>query len=174
MKHAHAHRIVPAVVMAAATAVPIVTAAEILTHVSNAGAAGGLASLPAASPPTATPAAATPTPRANPTVAAVRRQTPRPRATVVPPRTVAGPAVYDQYGAVQATITVSGKRITAVSITAPQNDPRSASINAQAVPLLRSETLQAQSAQVNLVSGATETSQAYIQSLQSAMSSAGL
>jgi uncharacterized protein with FMN-binding domain len=75
---------------------------------------------------------------------------------------------------VQATITVTGKKITNVSITAPEDNPRSAGINQQAVPLLQSETLQAQSANVNLVSGATFTSDAYIQSLQGALQTAGL
>ncbi|HEX6508868.1 MAG TPA: FMN-binding protein, partial [Chloroflexota bacterium] len=82
--------------------------------------------------------------------------------------------VYDQYGPVQATITVTGRRITNVSISAPMGDPRSADINSQAVPILQSETLQAQNANVNTVSGATETSDAYAQSLQAAVAQANL
>jgi uncharacterized protein with FMN-binding domain len=50
----------------------------------------------------------------------------------------------------------------------------SAAINSQAIPILKNETLQAQGANVNTVSGATYTSQAYIQSLQSATRQAGL
>jgi uncharacterized protein with FMN-binding domain len=61
-----------------------------------------------------------------------------------------------------------------VSITAPENDPRSATINVQAVPLLRTETLQAQSANVDLISGATITSEAYVQSLRGALQTIGL
>jgi uncharacterized protein with FMN-binding domain len=82
--------------------------------------------------------------------------------------------IYDREGAVQAVITVTDKKITSVSISAPQNDPRSASINAQAIPLLVQETLQAQSANINTVSGATDTSAAYVQSLQAALSQARL
>jgi uncharacterized protein with FMN-binding domain len=80
--------------------------------------------------------------------------------------------INDPFGGVQATITVAGNRITNVSISAPQDNPRSASINQQAVPLLQQETLQAQSAQINLISGATLTSQAYAQSLQAALTQA--
>jgi hypothetical protein len=49
------------------------------------------------------------------------------------------------------------------------DSPKSAAINSQAIPLLRQETLQTQSAQVNVVSGATLTSEAYAQSLQAAL-----
>ena len=59
-------------------------------------------------------------------------------------------------------------------MTEPMNDPHSQQINVWAVPILRSETLQAQSANINAVSGATETTDAYIQSLQSALSQAGI
>jgi hypothetical protein len=57
---------------------------------------------------------------------------------------------------------------------AEEDPPCSASINSYAVPLLVSETLQAQSANINLVSGATDTSEAYLQSLQDALSAAGI
>ena len=114
------------------------------------------------------------------TVAAVGTPTTQPAATTRAPagsvttRTIAGPVVDDRYGQVQATITVTGNKITNVSITAPENDPKSAGINQQAVPLLRAETLQAQSANVNAISGATITSDAYTQSLQGALQTAGL
>ncbi|HZT96565.1 MAG TPA: FMN-binding protein [Chloroflexota bacterium] len=81
-----------------------------------------------------------------------------------------GSAVNDPFGIVQATIVLKNGKISAVNATAPMGNPMSAAINQQAVPLLRMETLQAQSAGVNIVSGATATSQAYIQSLQAALS----
>jgi uncharacterized protein with FMN-binding domain len=166
MKRRRAHRIVPAALMAGVAAVPAFTMAEMLTHVSGAGASSLTSSQPVAAAPTAPPTAvAAPTPQPEKTVAA------RPTATPST-RTYTGAVVDDRYGGVQATITVQGKRITAVSIAAPMNDPRSASINQQAVPLLQSETLQAQSANINLVSGATETSDAYLQSLQGALDQA--
>jgi uncharacterized protein with FMN-binding domain len=88
--------------------------------------------------------------------------------------TFSGAAVTDPFGAVQTTITVAQGKITNVSITAPKDNPVSANINTQAVPYLRTETLTAQSTSINSISGATLTSQAYVQSLQAAMKSAGL
>jgi uncharacterized protein with FMN-binding domain len=177
MKHPRAHRVIPALCMSAAAAVPVVTTAELVTHVSSSKQVPTLAQLQpiATSRPlkNALPAAtATPVRRS-----AVPKSTsaPRPTATSVPTtRTYTGAVVYDQYGAVQATITVTGRKITAVSISAPMDDPRSAGINQQAVPLLQSETLTAQSAAIDGVSGATETTQAYVQSLQSALDRARL
>ena len=73
---------------------------------------------------------------------------------------------------VQVTIIVTGKRITDVRSSAPMERPRSAYINKQAIPLLRSEMLQAQSANVDLISGATMTSEAFDASLQAALKTA--
>jgi uncharacterized protein with FMN-binding domain len=77
---------------------------------------------------------------------------------------------------VRKTTTITGskkkvtRRITAVSVPVyPNHTDRSVFINQQAIPILRSETLQAQSANVSFVSGATDTSDAYAQSLQAAI-----
>ncbi|KHK96416.1 FMN-binding protein [Microbacterium mangrovi] len=87
--------------------------------------------------------------------------------------TFTGQAVDTQYGPVQVAITVSGGRITHVSVPEyPQNDPRDQEINSQAIPMLVSETTQAQSANIDMISGATYTSQGYLQSLQSALDQA--
>jgi uncharacterized protein with FMN-binding domain len=51
----------------------------------------------------------------------------------------------------------------------PNHTDRSLVINERAIPILRSETLQAQSAGIDFVSGATDTSDAYTQSLQAAI-----
>ena len=53
-----------------------------------------------------------------------------------------------QWGTVQVTIVVKGKRITDLRATYPSERPRSAYINKQAIPWLRSEALQAQSANI--------------------------
>lgn len=67
-------------------------------------------------------------------------------------------------------MTVSGSKITDVSVVrANVADPRSASIDQYAIPVLRSEALSAQGASIQGVSGASYTSQAYAQSLQSAL-----
>jgi len=88
--------------------------------------------------------------------------------------TYTGAAEQNQYGTVQATLVVTGNTITNVIISAPQDNPRSASINSYAVPILVSETLRARSANIDAVSGATYTSDSYIGSLQSALAAAHL
>lgn len=96
--------------------------------------------------------------------------------TSTPPKasahgTYTGAVEQNQYGPVQVSIALSAGRITAVHTDqVPEDRPRSQSINAQAVPILQSEVLQAQSASINLVSGATFTSEGFAASLQSAIS----
>jgi len=81
-----------------------------------------------------------------------------------------GPSVEMQYGPVQVAIAVQHGQITDVkALQYPVDRPRSQFINSQAIPLLRSEALQAQSANINLVSGATFTSDAFATSLQAAI-----
>ena len=84
-------------------------------------------------------------------------------------RTVKGPSVEMRWGPVQVTITVKGKRLTAIQASYPSERQRSAYINRQAIPWLRSEALQAQSANIDLISGATMTSEAFDSSLQAAL-----
>jgi len=77
------------------------------------------------------------------------------------------------YGNVQVQVSVSGGKITNVQfLQYPNDNPNSQYINSQATPYLKQEALQAQSAQVNGVTGATLTSQAFVQSLSSALSQA--
>lgn len=85
-----------------------------------------------------------------------------------------GPSVDMRWGPVKATITVKGKKITSVSISTSPENFRSQFIDDQAVPLLKQETLQAQNANINEISGATMTSDAYVQSLQGALKKAHL
>jgi uncharacterized protein with FMN-binding domain len=90
-------------------------------------------------------------------------------------RTVAGDPADTRWGPVQVEITVAGGKVTAVQVVDyPQNNGRDREINAYALPVLVQETLGAQSAQVDMVSGATVTSEGYLQSLQSALDQAGL
>ncbi|HTO24882.1 MAG TPA: FMN-binding protein [Gaiellaceae bacterium] len=89
-------------------------------------------------------------------------------------KTVTGPSVDMRWGPVQVTVKVKGKKVLDVSATYPTERPKSQFINEQAIPMLRSEVLQAQSAQIDLIGGATMTSQAYAQSLQSALDKVGL
>jgi len=85
--------------------------------------------------------------------------------------TFSGPAVNTQYGEVQVSITVSNGKITNADGTLPQGGD---SIAQNAIGQLDPEVLTAQSANIQAVSGATYTSQGYIQSLQQAVDQAGL
>jgi uncharacterized protein with FMN-binding domain len=85
-------------------------------------------------------------------------------------RRLVGTAVQDPYGTVQVAVTMKAGRITDVQpVALPLDSGRSQEINTAAAPLLRSEVLRAQSAQVDVISGATYTSEAYAQSLQAAL-----
>ena len=89
--------------------------------------------------------------------------------------TVTGSAADTRWGPVQVEITTDGSTITAVDVVEyPTENPRDQEINAYAVPELVEETLAAQSADIDVVSGATVTSTGYLQSLQSALDQAGL
>lgn len=89
--------------------------------------------------------------------------------------TFAGDAVGTRWGVVQVQVTVSAGRITKADVLqVPWNNPRDQEINSQAVPVLNQEVVRAQSAQIDMVSGATVTSDGYLQSLQSAIDKANL
>jgi uncharacterized protein with FMN-binding domain len=86
---------------------------------------------------------------------------------------VRGDAIPTQFGDVQVAITMRGGRLTDVqALHLPFDHPRSQFISTQAEPLLRQEALQAQSAQIDVLSGATYISDAYAQSLATALARA--
>jgi uncharacterized protein with FMN-binding domain len=90
-------------------------------------------------------------------------------------KTYSGSVAQTRWGPVQVTITVSAGKITDVAVPVyPNGNPRDAEINASALPVLTQETLSAQSADIDTVSGATVTSDGYLQSLQSALDAANL
>jgi uncharacterized protein with FMN-binding domain len=89
--------------------------------------------------------------------------------------TVTGAVVQTRWGPVQVSITVADGKITAVDVPQyPDGNHKDEEINADALPTLKQETLSAQSADIDMVSGATVTSDGYVQSLQSALDQAGL
>jgi uncharacterized protein with FMN-binding domain len=89
--------------------------------------------------------------------------------------TVTGAVAQTRWGPVQVAITVASGKITAVDVPQyPDGNHKDEEINADALPTLKQETLSAQSADIDMVSGATVTSQGYLQSLQSALDQAGL
>jgi uncharacterized protein with FMN-binding domain len=104
------------------------------------------------------------------------------KTVVVSKRFSGSVASVDRWGNLQVTIvvrkttTTTGtkkkvtRRITSVSVpTYPNHTDRSVFINQNALPILKSEALKAQSANINLVSGATDTSYGFAQSLQAAI-----
>ncbi|MCU1466226.1 MAG: FMN-binding domain protein [Actinomycetia bacterium] len=112
----------------------------------------------AATTPTTTPASTTPG-----TTPATSTQT----------RTITGTAVDNQYGTVQVQVTLHGTQITdIVAVQMPNSHQRSIEISQGAEPILRQEALQSQSAQIDIVSGASFTSQSYAESLQGALDQA--
>ena len=89
--------------------------------------------------------------------------------------TFAGATTQTQFGPVQVQIVVADGKITDVTaLQLTDRDGRSVQISQQAAPILRQEALQAQSATIQAVSGATYTSEGYTTSLQSAIDKAGL
>jgi uncharacterized protein with FMN-binding domain len=111
-----------------------------------------------AAPPTTQPAAPPPTPT-------------KTSAPAKPSGTFTGPLEDTQYGAVQVQITVSNGKITNANGSLPQGGSH---VGQDALPQLNQEVLTAQSASIQAVSGATYTSNGYIQSLQKAIDQAGL
>jgi uncharacterized protein with FMN-binding domain len=89
-------------------------------------------------------------------------------------RSATGAVTPYAYGQLSVTVTERGTRITDVEMASlNETDARSVGIDDQAIPQLRQEVLSAQSAHIDGVSGATFTSEAYVQSLQSALDQLG-
>ncbi len=90
-------------------------------------------------------------------------------------RTVTGPAVNYNFGVLSVSVTVSGGKITKVGIASLDDGGRMRSqfIDQQAIPILEQEALQAQSANIQGVSGASYTSAGFQQSLQAALHTLG-
>jgi uncharacterized protein with FMN-binding domain len=90
-------------------------------------------------------------------------------------RTVTGPSVDTRWGPVQVEVTVTGGRLTDVAVVDyPTENGKDRAINARAVPILVQEALDAQSADIDMVSGATVPSEGYVESLQAALDGSGL
>jgi len=90
-------------------------------------------------------------------------------------QTVTGPTVNTQWGPVQVQLSVDGGTITDVTVLKyPNANGRDVQIANYALPILIQDTLDAQSANINMVSGATFTSYGYLQSLQGALDRAQL
>lgn len=77
------------------------------------------------------------------------------------------------YGNIQVQVTISGGKISDISfLQAPNDNPNSQYINQQADPMLKQEAIQSQSANVDTITGATDSSMAFVQSLSAALNQA--
>jgi len=109
------------------------------------------------------------------TSGATQKSTPSRPSPTSAPRTYVGSVINTNYGPVQVKITVLGGRLTtSVAAQVPWRGRRDQEINAQAVPILNAEAVRDQSAGIDMVSGATYTSEGYILSLQAAIDRAHL
>ena len=89
--------------------------------------------------------------------------------------TVTGSSADTRWGPVQVQVTVENGTITDVTVVDyPTENGKDRAINARAIPILVQETLTAQSDAIDMVSGATVTSEGYVESLQAALDQAGL
>ena len=88
---------------------------------------------------------------------------------------VTGSVADTQWGPVQVRLTLTGGTISKVTVLQyPSGNGKDQEINDYALPILTKETVDAQSAQIDMVSGATVTSTGYLESLQSALDQANL
>ena len=118
-------------------------------------------------------AGATTQPSASQSATTAPAQTTAPVTSTVKDGTFTGPSVNVNYGNVQVMITVSNGKITdAVAVKAPKG--KNDRYTNMAVPILKQQTLQAQSANIQGASGASYTSYGWFKSLQGAMAEAGL
>jgi uncharacterized protein with FMN-binding domain len=89
--------------------------------------------------------------------------------------TYTGSAADTRYGPVRVRVTVANGKVTnAEAVVYPTSAALDQQINSYAIPQLNSEATSASSANIDMISGATFTSQGYIASLQSALDQAGL
>lgn len=86
---------------------------------------------------------------------------------------VTGSVAMTQRGPVQVRLTMDGATIVDLDVVQyPSGNQKSSEISAYALPILIQETLDAQSTDIDMVSGATVTNAGYVQSLQSALDKA--
>jgi len=163
-----------AILTLGSTAAGLAALLSFKTHTSAADVAAPASSPAASSATGAATAPVTPTtkPKAKMTPAASPKATASSGGTTAT-RTVTGAVETTMYGPMQVKVTLEGKKITNVAVVQETNDGQeSQSIDAFSIPKLTAETLAAQSARIDTVSGATTTSTGYIGSLQSALDQA--
>lgn len=131
-------------------------------------------------PPSVAPASSPPVPQTSAPAASAPPSAPpggqpSASATTSQPRTrsITGSSIRTRYGDVQVQVTLAGTQITdVIPVRLPDSNGVDQEIDQQAVPMLIQETLAAQNANIQAVSGATYTSDGYVRSLQSALDKA--
>jgi uncharacterized protein with FMN-binding domain len=119
--------------------------------------------------PSASAAQPAPVPAANPN----SNSTPLTATSKYKDGTYTGPVANAIYGQLQIAATVSGGKLTGVSWPIyPNDNGHSISVSQSALPALKQEAIVSQSANVNVISGATQTSQAFRESLSAALAQA--
>ncbi len=167
----------------ASVSVPTATATPRVRATHKASPTASATASPTATPTATATAKATTAPKVAATTAPAAPAAPAPAAPA--PAAPAAPAgvsgtftggtAQTAYGPVQVQIVVQNNTITSANaIRYPTGNSHDVAIAQYAVPVLNREAVQAQSAQISMVSGATYTSSGYIQSLQSALSAAHL
>jgi len=137
---------------------------------------GGPANAASASTTPTTSSPSTTTSTTNPSPSTTTSTTNPSPSTTTPPVAVAhsstGPIEQYGYGQLNVRVTITGNKITHLAVPTLQTaEQYSQQLAAQAIPMLTSEVLKAQSVNINGISGATYTTEAYVTSLQSALKS---
>jgi uncharacterized protein with FMN-binding domain len=163
-----------ATVQSPSTTQPVATQPVEPTAVQTAAAGQPAAATPAQTAQPSTPPTATPLPAPQAVLATPQAPAPAPTARgTYKDGEYTGEAADAYYGTVQVKAIIQNGKLADVQFLDYPNDRRtSIRINSVAVPDLTTEAVQAQSASVDVVSGATLTSEAFVQSLQSALSAA--
>jgi uncharacterized protein with FMN-binding domain len=114
-----------------------------------------------------------PPPRIAPPEPEVRRVSARPATVSGSVRTGTGRIVTTPFSVIQVRVAFTGRQLTRVeTVELSGTGARTQAINAHAEPILREEALKAGNAKIDVVSGATYTSESYRDSLQSAIDAA--
>ena len=134
--------------------------------------AAPVAIVPTATPTSRSSSSSTPTPTSTATPGTTPGAT-SPSGSTYKNGTYTGNVADAQWGVVQIQVVIQNGKITSVQfLQYPNERNRSVQINSYADPILINEAIQAQSTKVDIVSGATDTSNAFIQSLSNALSQA--
>jgi uncharacterized protein with FMN-binding domain len=143
--------------------------AALPTIAASAGASPGPVATASSPARTSSPASAPSRPAAGPSTGP-----PHPGSSPAPKQEVlTGQVFQTRFGPMQVQVTLVNHKITMVTVLQETNlGSLSTEIDARAIPQLNQETLTAQSARIDAVSGATYTSTGYISSLQSALDQA--